>query len=134
LNAASLDPTRSRFHHNSTLSSQQAGDWVSIAHSLIALDMSLPDYIPEISRPSTASSDERSPTSEPKTPGNPFELERHISLYQPVPGDQNLAKVATSDTESGVIYSFPNDAVKTQDSGVSDSECISKPPSQGASR
>jgi hypothetical protein len=57
---------------------------MSMRESLIDLDMSLPDSIPEIRRPSTANSDV-SASSEQMTSANPFELERHASqLYQPV--------------------------------------------------
>ncbi|KAH6709584.1 serine/threonine protein kinase, STE family, PAK/STE20-related [Leptodontidium sp. MPI-SDFR-AT-0119] len=58
---------------------------LSMRESLIDLDMSMPDPIPEFRRPSTANSDVGSTTSEQMTSGNPFELERHASLYQPVP-------------------------------------------------
>ncbi len=64
---------------------QSAIDRISMRESLIDLDMSLPDIIPETRRPSTANSD-ISATSEQMTSGNPFELERHASqLYQPAP-------------------------------------------------
>ncbi len=59
-----------------------APDRLSMRESLIDLDMSLPDPIPNF-RPSTANSDVGSTTSEQMTSGNPFELERHASLYQP---------------------------------------------------
>jgi hypothetical protein len=63
---------------------QQASiDRLSTRESLIDLDMSLPDTIPLYSRPSTANSDADSATSEQITSGNPFELERHASLYAP---------------------------------------------------
>lgn len=61
---------------------------MSIRESLIDLDMSLPDIIPDIVadgvRPSTASSDVGSESSE-RAVTNPFELERHASLYQIAP-------------------------------------------------
>ncbi|KAE9381792.1 kinase-like protein [Stipitochalara longipes BDJ] len=62
---------------------QSAMGRLSMAESLIDLDMSLPSSIPEIRRPSTANSDV-SVSSEQMTSGNPFELERHASLYQPI--------------------------------------------------
>jgi serine/threonine protein kinase len=62
---------------------QSAMARMSMGESLIDLDASLPDTIPEIRRPSTANSDV-SASSEQMTSGNPFELERHASLYQPV--------------------------------------------------
>ncbi|KAG4443715.1 hypothetical protein IFR05_000804 [Cadophora sp. M221] len=61
---------------------------LSMRESLIDLDMSMPDPIPEFRRPSTANSDVGSATSEQMTSGNPFELERHASLYQPIPVDE----------------------------------------------
>jgi hypothetical protein len=60
---------------------------LSMRESLIDLDMSLPDPIPEFRRPSTANSDVGSTTSEQMNAGNPFELERHASLYQPIPAE-----------------------------------------------
>jgi len=54
------------------------------AGSLIDLDMSLPDPISDPIRPSTAHSDVGSVTgSELGGPNNPFDLERHASLYVP---------------------------------------------------
>jgi hypothetical protein len=71
-----------------TGSTQAAMERMSMRESLIDLDMSFPDIIPEIipdtTRPSTASSDVGSESSERPTT-NPFELERHASLYQSVP-------------------------------------------------
>lgn len=73
---------------------QPSADRLSMRDSLIDLDMSLPelmsDVIPEVIRPSTASSDVGSETSERATT-DPFALESHISLYQPVisPADQS---------------------------------------------
>lgn len=60
---------------------------LSMRESLIDLDMSMPEIIPEYRRPSTANSDVGSATSEHMPSGNPFELEKHASLYQPVPID-----------------------------------------------
>ncbi|RFU36061.1 hypothetical protein B7463_g271, partial [Scytalidium lignicola] len=54
--------------------------------SMIDLDAAL-GPAPSI-RPSTASSDVGSTTSEHTTSGNPFEFERHASMYQPVSTDQ----------------------------------------------
>lgn len=57
--------------------------------SLIDLDMSMPDAVPEFARPSTANSEVGSATSEHMPSGNPFELERHASqLYQQMPADE----------------------------------------------
>jgi hypothetical protein len=65
------------------LSVRPAIERPSMRESLIDLDMSLPDSMPEFRRPSTANSDADSATSEQMPSGNPFELERHTSLYQP---------------------------------------------------
>ena len=70
----------------STLSIQPSIERLSMRESLIDLDMSMPDTIPELSRPSTANSDVGSTTSEQIISGNPFELERHAS-YQPIPSN-----------------------------------------------
>ena len=61
---------------------------LSMRESLIDLDMSMPESVPEFRRPSTANSDVGSATSEQMTSGNPFELEKHASLYQPVSVDE----------------------------------------------
>ena len=66
------------------LSTQQTMDRLSMRESLIDLDMSMPDVVPPFTRPSTADSDTGSATSEQMTSGNPFELERHASLYAPL--------------------------------------------------
>ena len=69
----------------SLLNTQQATmERLSMRESLIDLDMSMPDPIPSYTRPSTANSDTGSATSEQMTSGNPFELERHASLYAPL--------------------------------------------------
>jgi hypothetical protein len=71
-----------------SVSTQMPMDRLSMRESLIDLDMGLPDmapdFVPEVVRPSTATSDVGSETSERMTT-NPFELERHASLYQPLP-------------------------------------------------
>lgn len=63
-------------------------DRLSMRESLIDLDMSLPDLIPdivpELVRPSTASSDVGSESSDSRATTDPFALERHASLYQPI--------------------------------------------------
>ncbi|KAK3939669.1 STE/STE20/YSK protein kinase [Diplogelasinospora grovesii] len=51
--------------------------------SLIDLDESLPDSMPELTRPSTANSDVVSVSGSDIGGANPFDLERHASLYQP---------------------------------------------------
>jgi hypothetical protein len=67
-----------------SLTQQATMDRISMRESLIDLDMSMPDVIPAYSRPSTANSDAGSATSEQMASGNPFELERHTSLYAPL--------------------------------------------------
>lgn len=67
-----------------SLAQQASMDRLPMRESLIDLDMSMPDPIPAYSRPSTANSDAGSATSEQMTSGNPFELERHASLYAPL--------------------------------------------------
>ncbi|KIN04824.1 hypothetical protein OIDMADRAFT_115038 [Oidiodendron maius Zn] len=60
---------------------------LSMRESLIDLDMSMPDIVPDtfhnIDRPSTASSDVESEASEATAFANPFALERHVSLIPP---------------------------------------------------
>ncbi|CAL3963961.1 unnamed protein product [Diplocarpon coronariae] len=65
-------------------STNSQAERLSMRESLIDLDMSLPDLVSDFGRPSTANSDVGSATSEHKASGNPFELERHASMYQPV--------------------------------------------------
>ncbi|KAL2064790.1 hypothetical protein VTL71DRAFT_3930 [Oculimacula yallundae] len=69
---------------------QPAVERMSIRSSVIDLDEIVRGIdIPEFRRPSTANSDVGSATSEQMTSTNPFELERHASLYQPLPRDQS---------------------------------------------
>jgi hypothetical protein len=67
--------------------SQTTLDRLSMRESLIDLDMSMPDVVPEIynsvDRPSTASSDVESETSDATASTNPFALEKHVSLIPP---------------------------------------------------
>lgn len=51
--------------------------------SLIDLDMSLPEPTPDTTRPSTANSDAASVSGSEYGMANPFDLERHASLYIP---------------------------------------------------
>ncbi|RYP19107.1 hypothetical protein DL765_003523 [Monosporascus sp. GIB2] len=54
--------------------------------SLIDLDMSMPEpSLPELTRPSTANSDVGSIAGSENGGGGPFELERHASVYSPLP-------------------------------------------------
>ena len=67
--------------------SQTNMERLSMRESLIDLDMSMPDIVPDsfqsVDRPSTASSDVESETSEATSFGNPFALEKHVSLIPP---------------------------------------------------
>ena len=72
-----------------SLAQQLPKDRLSMRESLIDLDMSMPDPIPAYSRPSTANSDAGSATSEQMLSGNPFELERHASLYHPLSSENS---------------------------------------------
>jgi hypothetical protein len=67
--------------------SQTSLERLSMRESLIDLDMSMPDIVPDsfqsVDRPSTASSDVESETSEATSFGNPFALEKHVSLIPP---------------------------------------------------
>lgn len=78
---------------------QTAMGRMSMRESLIDLDMSLPESVPELHRPSTANSDV-SASSEQMTSGNPFELERHASLYQPVAGQSSDPAIYVSEEPS----------------------------------
>jgi len=62
--------------------STQASSRESVS-SLIDLDMSLPDPTPDTTRPSTANSDAASVSGSELGMANPFDLERHASLYIP---------------------------------------------------
>lgn len=66
--------------HGGSLKSENEADRLSI-QSLIDLDMSLPDPIRDFSRPSTAMSEVNSTPGEQMPTMNPFELERHQSVY-----------------------------------------------------
>ncbi|CAK7230862.1 hypothetical protein SBRCBS47491_007732 [Sporothrix bragantina] len=66
--------------------------------SLIDLDESLPDPMPEMARPSTANSDAVSMTgSDIGFGNNPFDLERHASLYQPLNPTNREPSIYVSD-------------------------------------
>jgi hypothetical protein len=110
---------------------------MSMRESLIDLDMGLPDF----SRPSTSNSETRSDTgsvtSEPSTTSeqaasmskDPFELERHTSLYQPVPSEQSEPSIyvteesAASSSSSRIrIGNSLNDVVDMSDFSASDAE------------
>lgn len=68
-----------------SISAQPPADRMSLIDldmGMIDMDMGTADFTPDLVRPSTASSEVGSETSESMT-GNPFELEKHASLYQP---------------------------------------------------
>ena len=60
---------------------QSSLDQQSNRESLIDLDMGLPDVVAPYTRPSTANSDTGSTSSDQMAFVNPFELEKHTSLY-----------------------------------------------------
>jgi serine/threonine protein kinase len=79
--------------------------------SLIDLDFSMPDIpdsIPEY-RPSTANSDAASTTSDHPVSANPFELEKHASLYQPSFGGARGPSLYTEDGP----YTYENNGSTT---------------------
>lgn len=94
-----------------TGSTQVTMERMSMRESLIDLDMSFPDIIPDIipdpTRPSTASSDVGSESSE-RAVTNPFELERHASLYQAVP------PITNQDEPSIFVTEEPQDLTQLQ--------------------
>ncbi|ERT02065.1 STE/STE20/YSK protein kinase [Sporothrix schenckii ATCC 58251] len=65
--------------------------------SLIDLDESLPDPMPEMTRPSTANSDAVSMTGSDVGMANPFDLERHSSIYQPISATNREPSIYVSD-------------------------------------
>ncbi|TAQ89694.1 hypothetical protein B7494_g1949 [Chlorociboria aeruginascens] len=131
---------------------------LSVSDSLIDLDMSVPDPIPNYPRPSTADSDAGSVTSESASDAtlsaNPFEFERHASLYQPIQSNQrepsiyvyeggavplrlqtgnpltDLANVSdfSSDAEGPPLSTDGNGSSRYDPIGFSDSEAMPPPP------
>ncbi|KAE8442301.1 hypothetical protein EG329_003501 [Mollisiaceae sp. DMI_Dod_QoI] len=103
--------------------------------SLIDLDMSLPDPIPEY-RPSTANSDAASTTSEHPVSANPFELEKHASLYQPVSlGSREPSIYVTEDSTGMGTYEVRSgnslrELADMSDFSASDAEGTSQDTSQ----
>ncbi|TDZ12990.1 Serine/threonine-protein kinase nak1 [Colletotrichum spinosum] len=67
--------------------------------SLIDLDMGLADPMPELTRPSTANSDVVSVSGSDVGLANPFDLERHASLYVPTSNREPSIYVPASDRE-----------------------------------
>ncbi|PBP27290.1 serine/threonine protein kinase [Diplocarpon rosae] len=96
--------------------------------SLIDLDMSLPDIVSHFGRPSTATSDVGSATSEHKASGNPFELERHASMYQPVPVERGREPSIYVSDESSIpprVQSGLQELAEVSDFSASDIESTS---------
>ncbi|KAF7871845.1 hypothetical protein EAF04_003952 [Stromatinia cepivora] len=86
---------------------------LSVRESLIDLDMSMPDSIPafnpDFGRPSTADSDAISILSDSgqamtSSTANPFELERHASLYQPTSHSREPSLYAPSHSREPSLY------------------------------
>jgi len=65
--------------------------------SLIDLDMSIPEPLPELTRPSTANSEVGSAASGQMTPGIPFDLENHPSLYRSDKGKEREPSIYVTD-------------------------------------
>ncbi|CAK7242989.1 MAG: hypothetical protein STHCBS139747_004495 [Sporothrix thermara] len=75
----------------------QSNNRMSVS-SLIDLDESLPDPLPDMARPSTANSDAVSMTGSDMGYGNnPFDLERHASIYQPLSSTNREPSIYVSD-------------------------------------
>ncbi|KAI1470065.1 kinase-like protein [Daldinia caldariorum] len=104
-----LGPDRPRLQHHPTEpmlpsqgydmqgSSAPSHDRMSVA-SLIDLDMSMPEpNFPELTRPSTANSDIASITGSEVGAREPFELERHASVYAPASFTSREPSIYVSD-------------------------------------
>ncbi|KAE9579034.1 Serine/threonine-protein kinase nak1 [Colletotrichum fructicola] len=70
--------------------------------SLIDLDMGLADPTPELTRPSTANSDVASVSGSEMGLANPFDLERHASLYVPTSNREPSIYVPAGDREPSI--------------------------------
>ena len=79
--------------------------------SLIDLDESLPDPMPELTRPSTANSDAGSVTGSDIGGNNPFELERHSGLYQPINVSTREPSIYVSDDSDFARLAKPSDSM-----------------------
>ncbi len=79
------------------LAAPRAQDHRISVSSLIDLDESLPDPTPDLTRPSTANSDVVSVSGSDVGMANPFDLERHASLYQPVASGNREPSIYVSD-------------------------------------
>ena len=109
---------------------QPSMDRLSMRNSLIDLDLSMADPIPEYRRPSTAISDAGSATSEHTTTNaNPFELEGQAFQNQPIQaGTGREPSIYVSDELSSVVASqirngnALQDIVDMSDFSASDAE------------
>lgn len=109
-------PTEPLFGMNSSLPPAEIHTGMarlSVRESLIDLDMSMPDIIPAFNpnfgRPSTAESDAISIMNDSgqnltSSTANPFELERHASLYQPATHSREPSLYASSHEREPSIY------------------------------
>ncbi|PMD46103.1 kinase-like protein [Hyaloscypha variabilis F] len=97
---------------------------MSMRDSLIDLDMSMPDTMPKFT------------TSEEMKSGNPFELERHVSLDQPIAGDGRRPPICVTEdlaapaemSDFSVSDGEGDSAEKLDGSGFLNSEYLSTPP------
>jgi serine/threonine protein kinase len=89
--------------------------------SLIDLDMSMPEPTPDSTRPSTANSDAASVSGSEMGMANPFDLERHASLY--IPSSNREPSIYVSD-DSDFASAIPkaNDAFANGLAGLAISE------------
>ncbi|KAL0938707.1 serine threonine protein [Colletotrichum truncatum] len=76
--------------------------------SLIDLDMGLADPMPELTRPSTANSDAVSVSGSDIGLANPFDLERHASLYVPVSNREPSIYVPAGNREPSIYVPTSN--------------------------
>ncbi|KAF6811091.1 serine threonine-protein kinase nak1 [Colletotrichum sojae] len=76
--------------------------------SLIDLDMGLADPMPELTRPSTANSDVVSVSGSDIGLANPFDLERHASLYVPTSNREPSIYVPASNREPSIYVPASN--------------------------
>ncbi|KAF6842902.1 serine threonine-protein kinase nak1 [Colletotrichum musicola] len=76
--------------------------------SLIDLDMGLADPTPELTRPSTANSDVVSVSGSDIGLANPFDLERHASLYVPTSNREPSIYVPASNREPSIYVPASN--------------------------
>ncbi|KAK6227301.1 hypothetical protein QIS74_00856 [Colletotrichum tabaci] len=76
--------------------------------SLIDLDMGLADPMPELTRPSTANSDAASVSGSDIGMANPFDLERHASLYVPTTNREPSIYVPASNREPSIYVPASN--------------------------